>query len=74
MSEIVNSIKQCWDQDPDARVSASNIKETFKSLMQMQMLNNASIDRERQLTNSNRTRNDEENAQLIINNRANDAD
>ncbi len=68
MSEIVTTMKQCWDQDPDARVSASNVKEAFKHLMEMPILNNASIHRERPFN-----LNDEENARLIINNIANNA-
>lgn len=83
MSELSSIIRDCWDQEADARVSASFVNERLKDLREMQSLNNANannvmsidLNRERQLNINNVTRNqmesNSERAPLITNNNVN---
>eukprot|EP00095_Tigriopus_kingsejongensis_P010316 maker-scaffold187_size272365-snap-gene-0.18 protein:Tk10316 transcript:maker-scaffold187_size272365-snap-gene-0.18-mRNA-1 annotation:"activin receptor type-2b-like" len=57
MHELVATICECWDQDAEARLSASNVKERVKSFREMNSapMNNsqpqASVEQQRNLSN-----------------------
>ena len=45
LREMVSTIKDCWDQDAEARLSASNVKERIKVMreQQQQQLNQDAV-------------------------------
>ena len=82
MSELVATIRDCWDQDAEARLSASNVKERIKAMRELQARLNGGgqqqqlIDRQLNMSNSarNATAVDQEEHELtplIIGNMAN---
>ena len=40
LRELVATIKDCWDQDAEARLSASNVKERIKGMREQQQQHN----------------------------------
>ena len=65
--ELVSTIKDCWDQDAEARLSASNVKERIKGMREQLQQHNNQEDDIPAYSAPNNAANDSLNQQQVVN-------